>query len=137
MNTILVGTDFGQASDRAFEKACEIAQRMGERVHLLHVLEPVDEPNSEDPETQEFYARLTERSEAKLAAEKAGNERPVHVTCSVEIGSRAPTIARVADEIGADLIVLGSQPLREDAPPRLGVSHRIALTSNRPVLLVP
>lgn len=137
MRTILVGTDFSENSDRAFDKACEIAQHMGERVHLLHVVEPVDDPDSQDPETQEFYAALTSRSEARLAAEQAANTRPVQVTCSVEIGPRVPTLLRVAEELQADLLVMGSQPWTEDTPPRLGVSQKVALTCPRPVMLVP
>lgn len=137
MRTVLVGTDFSKGSDRAFAKACELAQKMGERVHLLHVVEPVDDADSPDPDTQKFYDELLARSEVKLEAEMIENSRPVEVTCSVEIGHRAPTIHRVAEALGADLVVLGSNPLKEDSMNRLGVGHRVALTSTRPVLLIP
>lgn len=137
MRILLVGTDFSEVSDRAFAKACEIAQSMGEKVHLLHVLEPVDDPDSPDPDTQDFYRQLTESSQAKLQNEMAANKRPIEVSCGVEIGRRAEVLQRVAEELGADLLVLGSKPLTEDSPRRLGVSHKIALTSARPVLLVP
>jgi nucleotide-binding universal stress UspA family protein len=137
MRTILVGTDFTPDSDRAFSKACEIAQGMGERVHLLHVVERVDEPDSADPDTQKFYAALTVLSEVKLETEKTANQRPVAVTHSVEIGPRVETIQRVADELEADLIVLGRSPRNEDNTFRFGVSQRVAWFSTRPVLLVP
>jgi nucleotide-binding universal stress UspA family protein len=137
MRILLVGTDFSESSTRAFAKACEIAEAMGEKVHLLHVLEPVDDPDSGDPETREFYRQLTERSHAKLQDELATNTRPVEVTTGVMIGRRVQVLRQVAEQLPADLLVLGSKPLSEDAPPRLGVSHQLALTSARPVLLVP
>lgn len=137
MQVLLVGTDFDNGSDRAFARACEIAQGLGERVHLLHVVEPVDEPGSSDPDTEEFYNRLTAISQAKLQSEMAANKRPIKVTCSVEIGHRVEVLRKVADELDADLVVLGSQPLAIDGEPRLSTAHRFALTSKRPVLLVP
>jgi nucleotide-binding universal stress UspA family protein len=39
VTTILVPTDFSAASRRALEYACEIADRFGATLHLLHVLE--------------------------------------------------------------------------------------------------
>jgi nucleotide-binding universal stress UspA family protein len=43
---------------------------------------------------------------------------------------------QVAEELEADLIVLGSRPMSADSK-LLSVSHKVALTSSRPVLLVP
>ncbi len=136
-NIILVGTDFSPSSERAFVKACAIARHTGERVHLLHIVEPVDEPGSQDRETQEFYAKLTQISETKLQEQEGDQGAIISLTHSVEIGPRTETLIRIGQEMNAGLIVLGSQPLSEGNPPRLGVSHRIALTSTRPVLLVP
>lgn len=137
MSVILVGTDFSSHSGRALAKAAELAQRSEERVHLLHVVEPVDEPDSEDRETQEFYDELTQRAAAKFQEQESKLPEGVELSHSVEIGPRVDTIMRVAQEMDASVVVLGSQPLGEGNPSRLGVSHRIALTSSRPVLLVP
>ena len=133
---LLVGTDFSPSSDRAFAKACELGQSLGAGVHLLHVLEPVDEPGSEDPETQDFYASLTTRSMDKLAIEIAKNTRPVQVECSVVVGPRDRRILEVAEELDAEIVVLGSLPISADSR-RLAISHRVAVTAVRPVLLVP
>lgn len=138
-STILVGTDFSKESDRAFEKACEIARSTGGRVHLLHVVEPVDEPDSPDPDTQKFYDALIEIAKVKLEAEvAAAHAPPVEVTCAVEIGPRVETLLRVGKALEVAMIALGSQPMKDDGQPkRLGVSHRVALSSQMPVLLVP
>lgn len=136
MQTILVGTDFGEASGRAFALACEMAQSMDHNVHLLHVVEKIDDEEAPDPDTQEFYATLTDKSKAKLQAELETNTRGIRVTCSVEIGHRAAAIHQVAESMNAKIVVLGSQPRTADSQ-RLGVSHCVALVSTRPVLLVP
>ena len=81
-NIILVGTDFSPSSDRAFAKACAIARHTGERIHLLHVVEPVDEPGSQDRETQEFYTKLTQISEAKFQEQEADQGAIISLTHS-------------------------------------------------------
>ncbi len=136
MKTILVGTDFSPRSDKAFAKACELAQTLGATIHLLHVLEPVDEPGSSDPETQEFYAKLEEGSKTKMASLIRLADVTVHLTSSVRIGHRHQLIVEIAEEIQAEMIVLGSHPLTEEAA-RIGPGHRVAVTARRPVLLVP
>lgn len=134
MKTILVGTDFTPGSDGALTTAASLVGAAG-TVHLLHVLEPVDDPDSDDPETRSFYQQLEEKSRQKLADQlaRAGVEK---VENSVRIGIRHVTILEVAEELQADLIVLGSRPISPDST-LLSVSHRAALTSTRPILLIP
>jgi nucleotide-binding universal stress UspA family protein len=135
MKTILVGTDFDSGSEKALQKACQFARSFNSRIHLLHVLEPVDEPDSEDPETEEFYAKLEHASLEKLT-HAISQIDSLELTSEVRVGRRHPTILAVAEEMKADLIVLGSHPIAPDDQ-RIGTSHRVAVTANRPVLLVP
>ncbi len=134
MKTVLVGTDFSESARRALELACQLASRDGGKVHLLHVLEPVDELGSTDPETQEFYEKLTKQSKEKLAQAVSGATSEIET--QVRIGVRCSTLLEAAQELEADLIVLGSQPINPDSR-RFGTSHRVAVTARRPVLLVP
>ncbi len=133
MQKILVGTDFSSGSDAALATAAGLLDSGG-TLHLLHVLEPVDDPDSDDPETQSFYKQLEEKSHQKLADQLAGSEFKAET--SVRIGARHLTLLQVADAIGAELIVLGSRPMSADSK-LLSVSHKVALTSSLPVLLVP
>ena len=113
-----------------------MAQLMGARLHMLHVLEPVDDPDSKDPETQRFYHELETRSREKLeSAMQPHLGGSVEITSDVRIGPRHLTILEVADELEAELVVLGSHPVDEEQ--RIGTSHRVAVTSRRIVLLVP
>lgn len=136
MKTILVGIDFTPSSQKAFLKACELAQTLGATIHLLHVLEPVDEPGSSDPETQEFYSKLEEGSKVKMATLIQGAHTTTTLTSSVRIGRRHQLIIEIAEEMQAEMIVLGSHPLTDEAA-RIGPGHRVAVTARRPVLLVP
>lgn len=135
MATILVGTDFSQSSREALTQARRMAEGLGAEIHLLHVVEPVDEAGSTDPETAEFYETLRQKSEPKMAQEVA-LLRPCRVETSVRVGPRHQTILQVADELEADLIVLGSHPISPESK-RIGTSHRVGVTARRPVLLVP
>lgn len=134
MKTIIVGTDFSAGSVGALEMAGRLA---GEHttIHLIHILEPVDDPDSEDPETKSFYADLEEKSQQKLADQLA-TVGSVKAQSEVRIGPRHVTLLEVAEELKADLIVLGSTPMSPDSK-ALSVSHRAALTSKIPILLVP
>lgn len=137
MKTILVGMNFSPSSDKALSTAYDMARLMGSQVHLLHVLEPVDEPDSNDPETQRFYLELEQSSREKLdAAIQPHMGGPVEITSTIRIGPRHLTILEVANEVEADLVVLGSHPM-SDHSQRIGTSHRVAVTSNRTVVLVP
>ena len=135
MNLILLGTDFGEDAVKAQAKAAHIAKATGAKLHFLHVLEPVDDPDSQDPETQEFYRKLEESSKKKLD-EATASLPDVETESSIAIGHRHPTILACAARLNADLIVLGSRPIEAESQ-RFGTSHRVAVTSHIPVLLVP
>jgi len=133
MKTILVGTDFSIGSNAALATASRLLESGGS-VHLLHVLEPVDDPDSDDPETQSFYRELEAKSQQKLSDQLA--DSGLKAETSVRIGAHHLTLLQVAEELGAELIVLGSRPMSADSK-LLSVSHKVALTSSRPGLLVP
>lgn len=132
---ILVGTDFSELAARAADKANELARSCGGELHLVHVVEPVDEPDSNDPETEAFYEKLTGKSRERLAEEsrRLGQDP---AASSVLIGHRHQALIELAEKMPADILVLGSRPLTSPSE-RPGVSHRVALISSRPVLLVP
>lgn len=135
MKLILLGTDFTEETSNAHAQAAELARKTGAQLHILHVLEPVDDPDSDDPETQEFYDKLEAKSQERLAA-LINTLSGVTANSSIVIGNRHPTILEQAQDLGADMIVLGSKPLEADNK-RFGTSHRVAVTSPIPVLLVP
>lgn len=140
---ILVPTDFSTASDAAFAYAREIAARFGASVHLLHVLEEpvvtgtlgsevfVPNANLHDQLRADAERQLDERLPTPLKAR-------LKATTDVVMGPTAGTIVSVAEECGADLIVLGSHGRTGVAHLLLGsVAETVVRKAPCPVLTVP
>ena len=135
MKNLLVGTDFSELSQKTLQQALLLAEGWEAQIHLLHIIELVDDEDSNDPETESFYSKMKAESNTKLESERKalGSYAGESLT---RIGNRHSAILEVADELKADLLIFGSEPMCPESK-RLGIGHRVAITSKRPVLLVP
>jgi nucleotide-binding universal stress UspA family protein len=134
---ILAAIDGSEASDRAFAAALDLAQVSGGRVIALAVEGPlpayaatVGEVEEVKREKDAFFGRLLVRTREQ--AEAAGVELDVEL----RPGHAAELIVRVAQELGADLIVLGHKGhfLRDHL---LGsTADRVAEHAGCPVMIV-
>jgi nucleotide-binding universal stress UspA family protein len=97
---ILVPVDFTPASERAIGYAVALAGEHKSKLTLLHVIDPKAARQSEHKRTE---------AKAKLVALVGGE---VRVACDlrVEMGRVVPTVIKVAEEIAADLLVMGVRP---------------------------
>lgn len=136
---ILAASDFSEGADEAWQLACEIAERHGAGLILLHVLpEPPPPPLGERDEAGQ--ARQDAARDAELALDKRVRQawrRGVSVTPRLRAGPPAETIADTASAERADLVVLGARGLR--GVPRLLVGHvaeRVLRLAPCPVLVV-
>ena len=109
--TILAATDFSGSCNKAIDKAVRLAQADGAILHVIHAVEfipPVDTTfGAISPFEVDLTEQLVEASRTRLASlcETHGiPEQQRHV----EVGSPKLEIIRMAEEIGADLIVVGS-----------------------------
>ncbi|MCS6947556.1 MAG: universal stress protein [Steroidobacteraceae bacterium] len=121
---ILLVVDLTDESRVVGARACDVAQRYGARLDILHVVEFVPvEPLGETllPAVQ-IEAELLERARQRLAR-FAADLGAADATLHVEAGSVKTEIVRVAREIGADLIVIGCRE-------RHGVSIIVNLTED-------
>jgi nucleotide-binding universal stress UspA family protein len=109
---ILVASDFSEHSSRALDLAIDFALKFGARIELVHAFDvPVPFVTPYEvavPDT--FMQEAREFAKKKLAGEldrviAAGVEASSNLT---EVPA-ATAIARVAEEIGADLLVMGTR----------------------------
>ena len=111
---ILVPVDFSEHSEQAIGRAVNMAALYGAEIELFHVTEVPTYPILEDMAvtgvpgiwdvelTQEIVNAAEERLK-KLA--KANGVKPEH--CQVVVGIPSVDIVDHAEEVGADLIVMG------------------------------
>lgn len=104
LRSVLVASDMGATSVPALETAAALARLADARLHLLHVAE-AEIPGGE--------ARLREQ-----ARELAKEPRPA--TARVIVGEPAETIVADAEEVEADVIVLGPHRRWVSGPGALG-----------------
>ena len=99
---IVVGLDLHEAGGHAFGEAARIARRIpGCQLHLVHVFET----ELEDPLRAQLKAQL--RLYVNEKAAWVGGLPGVTVGVHLRSGGRASEIARLADAVGAGMIVIG------------------------------
>jgi nucleotide-binding universal stress UspA family protein len=133
---LLVAVDGSEQADRALVRAMELARLARSRVHVVHVCEHVVSRGGI------WY--LEEEAEARRVADRAMErvrQWGVEVTGVVLRalhGRAAVAICAAADEVGADLIVMGSRGRTDLGGLLLGsVAHRVIHLAKQPVLVTP
>lgn len=104
---LVVASEFGASSQRAVEIAIDIARRYGAELVLVHALEPftppypillLPEPGNLDAAAEQALAQEAERAREHLPALK---HQLLH-------GAAAAAITKFAEEVRADLVVVGT-----------------------------
>jgi len=129
--TAVVGFDFSSADGPAFDQAIRIAQRAAHgEVHLVHVF--ANEPSPERLRDLADHLRLYVYEKAP----QLDGFSTVRVGIHLRTGDVAQEIARLAGEVDADLIVLGSRrgPLMRHWIVGSTV-HKLQSNGSRPVLV--
>ena len=105
VHTILFPTDFSENAQQAFSLACSLARDCGARIVVLYVVPP---PLGQDKvlierDPDEYY-----EGPLKALHEIQSRDADVRVEHRLEDGDAAKAILRVAEDIQAGLIVLGT-----------------------------
>lgn len=109
--TIVVGTDGSPRADKAVQQAVDIARTQGSRLHLVAVISK-HERHWEDLQSTARVdsVDMREVAEQVLAREAATAEQAgVEVDWSAREGDPAEAILEAAEDVDADLIVLGNK----------------------------
>jgi len=136
LNSILVTTDFSEASNNAVHRAALIAAQHDARVTLLNVVDPAEVRRLRArPAAAVVDHKLALAHEAlgRLAAQISGRH-DVHVIPSVQVGNPLDHICRMAGD--ADLLVIGPKPSNPLRSLMLGTpTERLLRLVRRPVLM--
>jgi nucleotide-binding universal stress UspA family protein len=112
--TIVVGLDGSVQQPKVIEQAVELADRCGGKLHLVRAVQiPPEMPVAVwAKQRDEFEQFLLEHAQADLR--KVEQRLPPDLVEHrwAEMGKPADVLCRLADDVRADLIVIGSQGYR-------------------------
>jgi nucleotide-binding universal stress UspA family protein len=145
MKTIVAAVDFSNATEGVIGMSVSLAKAFGARLHLLHVVEPEPSYTAYGFTPDEFPALHAYQEEAKRRAvlkmeEWIPAQDPAlgEVIAKVEEGSPLHVILEKVNELGADLVVLGSHGHGVIASLLLGsVAEGMVRKATVPTLIVP
>jgi nucleotide-binding universal stress UspA family protein len=113
LRSIVIGTDGSPSAEAAVRRGAEVARGSGARVHLVTAYPDIPsyrEPIRSSAKTEAID--LHEVAEAVLArAARELEAEGVEVETDAREGDPADVIIQVAEELGAELIVVGSRGL--------------------------
>ena len=136
-NTIVLGLDGSDNAKRAIAPAVELARESGGRLVIAHVDERVPGKGgaaSIRADQDDIRAEIDAEAE-RISAD--GVETSVESAVAV-LGGPAHAIADIADDAGADLIVVGTRGHSKIPGLLLGsVTNRLLHIAKRPVLGIP
>jgi nucleotide-binding universal stress UspA family protein len=106
--SILVATDFSELGQRAVKVAFELASKLDSKVHVVHVftLQGSPEPASLATEALRNEEKISANKLLAAADEYRASGRLGEV--QTRVGDPAPMILRTAEELHADLVVMGT-----------------------------
>jgi nucleotide-binding universal stress UspA family protein len=133
--TIVLALDGSEGSSRAAPHAVELAKASGGKVVIAHVEEHIVAKGSmPGPAEEEIRQAVSEQLE-KIKGE--GVDATLE-SRTLMLGGPGHQIAEIAEQAGADLIVVGTRGHSTVPGLVLGsVAHRLLHVAHRPVLAVP
>ena len=130
MSTMLVATDLSARADRALKRALLLARQHKAELQILHI---VDQTLSEAKALREKDE--AERLLSKLKTSDAASKIPA-ITIEVKVGKGSRDILAHAEEVSADLIILGARHSGKQSIFRGTLCDHIVRRGNVPVLVV-
>src|SRR6478672_10087185 len=132
LRTILVASDLAPTSDVAIRAALDLARAVGAALHVVHV--PADGTDL-DPDGEHRARHL---SELDIALRRLG-AREHEFAMHIAKGEASSAIAGIADELDADVVVLGRRRMDGAAMPDRplgGTAYAVMSRSRAPCLAV-
>ncbi len=136
---ILVATDFSETADAAFDYAVDLAKPLGARLVVVHCYElPVyGFPDGALVASVEVATRIMNAAQAGLDGMVERYKDQIPIDTVLRQGVAWEEVKAVSEEVGADLVVIGTHGRRGIARALLGsVAEKILRTSSAPVLTI-
>jgi nucleotide-binding universal stress UspA family protein len=138
--SILVPTDFSEPAERALDYAVALAERVGAQVTVLHAYEIplVGFPDGALVATADIAGRIVRAAQEGLDVAVAQRKsHGVGLKSLLKTGDAREVIEAIAQDLGADLIVMGTHGRRGLSRALLGsVTEYVVRTATCPVLAV-
>jgi nucleotide-binding universal stress UspA family protein len=136
---ILVPTDGGERMGAVTERAVDIAAQRGATVHALSVIDSEVFLTLDEGLTDAVEGELeTNANRAVEAVSDAAAEAGVESSVAVRDGRPGEEILAYAEEIGADLLVMGTRSKNGHERRMLGsVAQDVVSEATQPTLVVP
>jgi nucleotide-binding universal stress UspA family protein len=116
LSTVAVGTDGSATASKALEAAVEIARRFDAKLYVLSAFQGAgDRPrgvNTGSPELQWEFDNDARVREMLSRTEQELREQKIDCTTLVDEGDPAEVLVRLAEECGADLLVIGNRGMQ-------------------------
>lgn len=138
MRKFLIATDGSRAAQEAIRAGLELAAEQDAEVTILHVA-PTDElwPTAAYAEYRAEDLPPPGEDESLRDAKAIAEEHEIDVSFELTFGDPVAEICRIADDLDADLVIVGSRGLSIFGQALLGsVSKGVLANTRRPVLVV-
>ena len=129
--TILFPVDQSREAREAVDTVVDLVKRYNSRLVLLSVVETPDQPSTDMMSSLEAVAKLLEEAQALFA------QQGIEADVIEREGMPSFTICDVADELDANLIVMGCRGIGLTEGASESVTNRVINLSPCPVLVVP
>ena len=118
IQTITVGTDGSDTADKAVEFAMGLAEKFGAKLVIASSYRPISEDKvrkeqREAPEDIQWSINPTEAVDETLKlVEQRARERGLETTSEAREGDPADVLCDIAEQHGADLLVVGNKGMQ-------------------------
>ena len=110
ISTVAVGTDGSDTAGEAMKLAAEVARRFDAKIVLVSAFDGSRNSRSpSDPEGEWSYSPATQLREILGRAEEDLRQQGLDVSTHIDEGDPADVLVRLAEECGADLLVVGNR----------------------------
>jgi nucleotide-binding universal stress UspA family protein len=111
ISTVAVGTDGSETASEAVKQAADFAERFDAKLVLLSAFKD-GPPPPDGSEAEWSYSPAAQLRGLLSRTEEQLSQRGLDCTTAVEEGNAAEVLVRLADECGADVLVIGNRGMQ-------------------------